>query len=149
MYSEPSDDAWTVALDRKRGKLSNTATLVPNPIDWVQVHGLFIRHWVADRKGSKLLIADEVVIDKVGDKTHGVGQFYASKAQRVIRSVSFLASSLLDVASRESYPFQIEQGRPLPPAEKKVTAALKRPRGRPKGSKNRAKSAPLLTAHLQ
>jgi putative transposase len=136
---------WT----EKGGSYRTLQRFYQSQINWAQVHGLFINKWVANQEGIKLLIADEVVIEKVGGKTHGVGRFYSSKAQGMMPSVSFLAFSVLDVNSRTSYPMQIEQGMPVPSVKKTVADKVKRPPGRPKGSKNRAKSTPILSAHLQ
>jgi len=99
--------------------------------------------------GVYLLAADDVVVAKSGKVTHGRGRFYSSIAQRVIPAVSFLAVSLVDVQARRAYPLQIEQrlrkstGNAAP-----VTDAPKRGRGRPKGSKNHAKAAPVLSDEL-
>lgn len=136
---------WT----ERGGSYRTLQRFYQSPIDWVEVHGIFIKKWLAEREGLKLLLADEVVVEKVGKKTHGVGRFYSSKAQAVIASVSFLAFSVLEVESKESYPLQIEQGMPVPAVKKTVADKVKRPRGRPKDSKNRVKSAPTLSPHLQ
>jgi putative transposase len=97
------------------------------------------------------LAGDDVVVSKAGKKTHGVGRFYSSIAQRPIPSLSFLALSLIDVEQRRSYPLAIAQHLPAVKAAKtteSVTPAAKRGRGRPKGSKNHAKGAPILSAEL-
>lgn len=133
----------------KGGSYRTIQRFYQSQINWVQVHGLFIDKWLAKEAGGKILIADEVVIEKVGGKTHGVGHFYSSQAQGMIPSVSFLAFSVLDLNSREAYPLQIEQGMPVPSLKKAVLDKVKRPRGRPKGSKNRAKTPLILSAHLQ
>jgi putative transposase len=57
--------------------------------------------------------------------------------------------SLVDVQQRRSYPLQIEQRLPVPtPEPARSASAPKRPRGRPKGSRNHVKAAPPLTPEL-
>jgi hypothetical protein len=137
---------WT----EKGGSYRSLQRLYQSPIDWLQVHWLLLKSWLPQEEGKKLLLADEVVIEKVGKKTYGIGQFYSSKAQRSVSSLSFLAFSLLNVATKEAYPLQIVQEMPNPsPPPKVEVQAAKRPRGRPKGSKNRKKTAPVLSPHLQ
>src|SRR5579859_5407555 len=96
-----------------------------------------------------LLAADEVVVSKAGKATDGVGRFYSSLAGRPIGAVSFLAASVVDVTARKAYPVQIEQRLPLPKTAKPDTLSTKRGRGRPKGSTNHAKAAPVLNAELR
>jgi putative transposase len=92
-----------------------------------------------------------VVVSKAGKKTHGMGRFYSSIAQRPIPNLSFFALSLIDVPQRRSYPIALEQHRPVVKAAKApepVSQAAKGGRGRPKGSKNHAKTAPTLSTEL-
>ncbi len=98
--------------------------------------------------GTYLLAVDEVVVSKAGKTTYGVGRFYSSIAGRPIRGLSFVAASLVDVEQRRSYPVQVEQRMPTPKVAKAASEAVKRGRGRPKGSKNHAKAAPVLNAEL-
>jgi putative transposase len=95
-----------------------------------------------------LLAVDEVVVSKAGKTTHGVGRFYSSIAGRPIGGLSFVAASLVDVEQRRSYPVQVEQRMPTPQVAKAASEPVKRGRGRPKGSKNHAKAAPVLNAEL-
>jgi len=80
--------------------------------------------------------------------THGVGRFYSSIAGRPIGGLSFVAASLVDVEQRRSYPVQVKQRLPTPKAAKTANAPATGRRGRPKGSKNHVKAAPLLNAEL-
>jgi len=116
-------------------------------IDWATVLWTVIRVHLLDPEGEYLLAGDDVVVSKAGKHTHGLGRFYSSLAQRVISSVSFFVVSLIDVKARRSHPLQVEQH--LPSARPKPSPpAPKRPRGRPKGSKNHVKTAPPLTPEL-
>jgi putative transposase len=132
----------------KGGSYRSLQRLYQTPIHWLVLHWLLLKTWFLRSDGLYLLAGDEVVVSKAGKKTHGVGRFYSSIAQQVIPSLSFLAVSVLDVAARQSYPLHIEQLMPSPPKEKPSQASLKRPPGRPKGSKNHAKGAAPLTPIL-
>ena len=90
----------------------------------------------------------EVVVSKAGKSTHGLGRFYSNMAQRPISSVSFLALSLVDVENRRTYPLRVEQHLPVKAIEP-VAPAPKRKRGRPKGSRNHAKTTPVLSPELR
>ena len=96
-----------------------------------------------------LLAGDEVVVSKAGKKTHGVGRFFSSIAQRPIASVSFLALSLIDVEARQSYPLCVEQIMPTEKSPDPEKPAPKRKRGRPKGRKDYEKPAPSLKPLLR
>ncbi|RYU95243.1 transposase [Emticicia agri] len=97
-----------------------------------------------------LLAADETVKTKSGKKTYGIGLFYSSIANQVIPSISFLAISIIDIASETSYIIGVKQLLNDPKAEasakkNKLSKALakiqvSKLKGRPKGSKNKAKS---------
>ena len=75
--------------------------------------------------------------------------FYSSIVQKAIRSVSFLAISIIDVEAEKSYFLACHQvmptikiSKPTPPKEKPENV---KPKGRPKGSKNKSKTE--STAH--
>lgn len=132
----------------KGGSYRSLQRFYQTPIDWLVLHWILLKTWLLRSEDLYLLAGDEVVVSKAGQKTHGVGRFYSSIAQRVIPSLSFLAISVLDVTARQSYPVQIEQLMPSPSKEKARKPSPKRPRGRPKGSKNHAKVAAPLTPTL-
>ena len=119
-------------------------------LDWATLLGLVVRTHLLQPHGLYLLAGDEVVVSKAGKTTHGLGRFYSSLAQRPIPAVSFLALSLIDVAQRRAYPLQVEQRLPPPPGSPSTEPLPpKRRPGRPKGSKNHVKAAPILTPELQ
>jgi hypothetical protein len=116
-------------------------------IEWGALLWAVVCAHLLDGGHEYLLAADEVVVSKAGKKTHGLGRFYSSLAQRPIPAVSFLALSVVDVEQRRAYPLLLEQRSPVKqptPSE----PGEKRGRGRPKGSKNHAKAAPALSAEL-
>jgi putative transposase len=141
----------TLGLSRWTEKGGSVRTLqrwMHTDIDWGAVlWGVVCTH-LLERDKPYILAADEVVVSKAGKKTHGLGRFYSSLAQRPIPGVSFLAVSLVDVEKRRSYPLLVEQRRPVQ-RQKPSAPTEKRGRGRPKGSKNHAKAAPILSAELR
>jgi len=123
-------------------------------MDWGLLLWTVVRTHLLDPKGVYLLAGDDVVVSKAGKKTYGVGRFYSSIAGRPISSLSFLTLSLIDVEQRRSYPLAVAQHVPAAKTVKATenteaaTPAAKRGRGRPKGSKNHVKPAPVLSAEL-
>ena len=119
------------------------------PLEWASLLWAVVRKHLLNPAGVYVLAADEVVVSKAGERTHGLGRFYSRLAGQPIPSVSFLAVSLIDVAARRAYPLQVEQRLPpAPPSPSALSPVPKRPRGRPTGSKNHVKAAPTLTPEL-
>jgi len=140
----------TLSLSRWTEKGGSHRTLqrwFHTALDWGCMMWTVIQAHLLDTNGVYLLAGDDVVVSKSGKETHGLGRFYSSIAQRVIPSLSFFVVSLVDVNERKSHPLQIEQHLPSPRA-KPIPPAPKRPRGRPKGSKNHVKTPPPLTPEL-
>jgi putative transposase len=135
---------WT----EKGGSYRTLQRIYQSKMDWALLHWQIIKAHLIEPDGLYLLAGDDVVVSKAGKQTYGVGRFYSGLAQHVIPSVSFLAISLLDIRQRRSYPLQIEQHQPQSQARPHVSDKPKRKRGRPKGSKNHVKSAPILTPEL-
>jgi len=131
------------------GSYRTIQRLYHTPINWLLLHWTLLKTHLLHSDHMYLLAGDEVVVSKAGKKTHGVGRFYSGLAQRVIPSVSFLSLSLIDVQERRSYPLHIQQLMPTPKDEEQQPATPKRGQGRPKGSKNHVKSAPILNPVLR
>jgi len=145
------DKATMLGLSRwteKGGSYRTLQRLYQTPINWFLIHKTLLQTHLLRSDDLYLLAGDEVVVSKAGKKTHGVGRFYSGLAQRVIPSISFLALSLIDVQERRSYPLHVEQIMPTTTVKEKPTAAPKRGRGRPKGSKNHVKPEPVLSPLL-
>lgn len=135
---------WT----EKGGSYRTLQRIYQSKMDWLLLHWQIIKAHLIESDGLYLLAGDDVVVSKAGKQTYGVGRFYSGLAQQVIPSVSFLAISLIDVKQRRAYPLQIEQHQPQSQSKQPVSDKPKRQRGRPKGSKNHIKAAPLLTPEL-
>jgi putative transposase len=92
-------------------------------------------------------------VGKAGKETYGLGRFFSSLQNRVIPSIAFFVFSLVDVQERQSYPLQVAQivrtGGELGQQKKeKLPKAEKRPKGRPKGSRNKKSEKPTLSFEL-
>ena len=126
-------------------------------VNWLLINLILFKHFIYQKGRIYLLAADETVKAKAGKQTHGLGRFYSSMAKQVIRSVSFLAISIIDTQKEESYILgckqliannlttipiaKVNQGKK---AKKKSKAKSK---GRPKGSKNKVKTEPESTSY--
>jgi hypothetical protein len=135
---------WT----EKGGSYRTVNRLYQASIDWLNVHWCLLETHVLSPGGEYILAGDEVVIRKAGKQTHGVGRFFSGLAQKVIPSLSFMALSIIAVETEHSYPLYVQQMMPSKKSEQPVVEKPKRPRGRPKGSKNHAKAEPTLSPIL-
>jgi putative transposase len=141
----------TLGLSRWSGPGGRCRTLqrwYQTPFHWARLLWVVVRTHLLKGDGPYLLAGDDVGISKAGQRTHGVGRFYSSLAGRPIPSLSFLTVSLIDVESRRSYPLQVAQHLPTGKVAVPLAPVEKRRPGRPKGSKNHAKAAPVLNAEL-
>ena len=110
-------------------------------IDWKSIQLLLFIKFFYKKEHNYLLAADETVQKKAGKETYGHNRFYSSLYQKVISSVSFLAISIVDINTERSSILGIEQ-LICPPRKKKEVIkkkGVKKPKGRPKGSKNKPK----------
>ena len=129
------------------------------PIPWQMICWLFFRTHLLDRPSDYILAGDEVVRPKSGEHTYGLSRFFSSLYGKAIPGLSFLAISIVNVKERRSYPMAIEQivrdstsSEPTTFVSKQQDATettMKRPRGRPKGSRNRNKNDIVLTDVLK
>jgi len=133
----------------KGGSYRTIQRLYHTPLNWLEIHWVFLKTHLLTSDKFYLLAGDEVVEAKSGKKTHGVGRFYSGLAQRVIPSVSVLALSLVDVESRQSYPLSVQQIMPKVQSAPEPLPTIKKGRGRPKGSKNYAKPDPIPSPLLE
>ncbi len=121
-------------------------------LSWAEMQWLFFTQRLWKATEEYLLVGDEVVVDKAGKETFGLGRFFSSIHQRPVSAVSFFAFSLIGVQERQSYPLQItqvvkEKENKSKPSHGQKPKEKRRP-GRPKGSKNKAGQALVLNAEL-
>ena len=127
-------------------------------IDWDKINWALIKKHLIDN-GVWLLIADEVVVSKSGKKTYGLGYYFSSLQNQVIKSIAFLNVSLVSVESEKAYSILTKQiiksdnegcSKEKSSNNKKSKKAEKKSktRGRPKGSKNKNKADVELSSYL-
>jgi len=94
---------------------------------------------------------DHVVVTKAGKATYGLDRFFASLYGKAVPGLCFLSLSLLSVKRRTSYPVVTEQVEKAgeATAQAQPTQKASRPRGRPKGSKNRNRREVTLSPSLR
>ncbi len=130
------------------------ATVMP----WATLFWVFFRHHVYRPEDVYLLVGDEVVVTKAGKITHGLDRFFASLYGKPVPGLAFFALSLVSIQQRRSFPMRVEQvvrsdaekaaSKAKAVAKQGQPSTAKRPRGRPKGSKNQPKAATPLTPEL-
>jgi len=128
-------------------------------IPWTQVFWSFFEAHLLDCQDTYLLAGDETVITKAGRKTYGLDRFFSGLLKQTVPGLSFFALSLISVKQRRSYPIRVEQIVRTPEekaarqakkqAKKKKGEAVKRPAGRPKGSRNKNKADMVFSPELQ
>ena len=125
-------------------------------VNWLLVTLFLFKHFIYQKGKSYLFAADETVKGKAGKQTHGLGRFYSSMAKQVIRSVSFLAISIIDIDKEKSYILGCKQlivnnldKVDINPQKKSKSKkkSKNKPKGRPKGSKNKVKTESESTSY--
>jgi IS4 transposase len=142
---------WT----EKGGSYRTVQRFFYTVIPWATVFWLFFQQHLFEATATYILAGDESVVTKSGKKTYGLDRFFASLYGKPVPSLAFFALSLIHVSERRSYPIMVEQM--VRTEEEKAAAKAKKEvqqkpkhgkRGRPKGSKNRDKTAVTLTPEL-
>jgi IS4 transposase len=142
---------WT----EKGGSYRTVQRFFCTVIPWATVFWLFFQQHLFEATATYILAGDESVVTKSGKKTYGLDRFFASLYGKPVPSLAFFALSLIHVSERRSYPIMVEQM--VRTEEEKAAAKAKKEvqqkpkhgkRGRPKGSKNRDKTAVTLTPEL-
>jgi len=129
-------------------------------ISWPKVFCKFFMRHLYLPGTEYFLVGDESVVTKSGKETHGLDYFFSGLLNKVVKGIAIFSLSLVSVEERRSYPLRVEQvirGEAEKAAAKerkqkqakKDKAALKKKRGRPKGSRNRDKTQVELTPELQ
>jgi len=136
------------------GSYRTLQRLYHKPLLWLQIQWIFFTNQLQKSGHEYILAGDEVVFGKAGSETYGIGRFFSSLQNRVIRALSFFVFSVIDVKERRSYPIQAVQmvkekeARKKKETVKKSVEEKKRPLGRPKGSKNKKNEKPTLSPEL-
>jgi putative transposase len=118
-------------------------------INWHTVNLILFKTFIYKPNKIYLLAADETVEGKAGKHTHGIGHFYSSIVQKAIKSVSFLATVIIDVEAGKSYFLackQVIQTKKEEIAIDKKDEVVKK-KGRKKGSKNKPKCEPIAQSY--
>lgn len=124
-------------------------------IDWGQLNWMLIKSFILKDTGVILIAGDATTVTKSGKETFGLGRFFSSIYSRAVPGLSFQVISLIDVERGRSWPLLLEQVMPKPrPATCQRAAKPKgkqppRPKGRPKGSKNKNRRDVELNTELQ
>ena len=125
-------------------------------IDWATLNWALIHSPLKHARGVILIAGDATTVTKAGKTTAGLGRFFSSIYSRAVPGLAFQTLSLIEVESRRSWPVLMEPIAPKPPQKKSVkikqkrasTKPAKRPRGRPKGSKNKNQRQVTLNAEM-
>ena len=146
---------WT----SKGGSYRTVQRFFNTVLPWTTLFWVFFRTHLFDLESDYILVADETVKPKSGKNTYGLSRFFSSIHGKPIPSLSFLSVSIVSIKKRRSYPMAIEQtirddtsSEPATSAPKQqgtTETTTKRPRGRPKGSRNRNKADVVLTGILK
>ena len=120
-------------------------------VHWCQLNFILIRQQLLDADDVLLMSGDHVVVTKAGKATYGLDRFFASLYGKAVPGLCFLSLSLLSVKRRTSYPVVTEQVEKAgeATAQAQPTQKASRPRGRPKGSKNRNRREVTLSPSLR
>lgn len=125
-------------------------------IDWGQLQWQLIKSVaLKDSSGVILIAGDATTVTKSGKETFGLGRFFSSIYSRAVPGISFQVLSLTEVDRASSWPLLIEQMIPKPRAVKprkhstRRTKQSLRPKGRPKGSKNKNHRNVVLNAEMK
>jgi putative transposase len=129
-------------------------------IHWPDVFCSFFRKHLYRPGGEYILVGDESVVTKAGHETHGLDYFFSGLLNKVVKGISIFTLSLVSLEERCSYPLREEQvirneaekaaaKERRQKRTKKDKSAPKKKRGRPKGSRNRAKTQVELSPELQ
>ena len=131
-------------------------------IPWGIAMWLIFRAHLYQAGAEYLLVGDESVVTKAGQKTHGLDRFFSSIFGRPVAGLAFFALSVVNVAERKSYPLMVEQvirsetekqtakaNKAKKRRQKRKSCVQKGKVGRPKGSRNKNKRQIEWTPELR
>src|SRR5437870_8218414 len=132
------------------GSYRTVQRLFAQALPWAMLFWVFFRQHVYRSDEVYLLVGDEVVATKAGKLTYGLDRFFASLYGKPVPGLAFFTLSLVSVQRRRSFPIRVEQvvrsdaekaaSKAKAAAKKLPPSSVKRYPGRPKGSKNKAKT---------
>jgi len=124
----------------KGGSYRTIQRFFVKPLPWGKLNWTLAKASVKASTGAILIAGDATTVTKSGKETFGLGRFFSSIYSRAVPGIAFQTLSLVDTATRKSWPILMEQiqppAKPETPAQAKAAKTHRR-RGRPKGSKNR------------
>lgn len=135
---------WT----EKGGSYRTVQRFYHSALSWKSMLWLFFQKCFLQSEDEYIIAGDEVVVSKAGKETYGLDRFFSGIQQRVIPSLSFFAFSLVNVREERSYPILVTQVVKSPEEKEARKTTEKKKRGRPKGSKNKAKQEVVLNPEL-
>jgi len=152
-----------VGLSRWAGKGGSYRTIqrfFNTLIPWSLIFKLFFEAHLKEADGEYVLVGDECVATKSGEKTYGLDYFFSGLLNKVVKGIAIFTLAVVDVNERCSYPLSVEQvirseaEKEVAKTKKKAQVkkdpnAPKKKLGRPKGSKNRDKTQVDLTPELK
>ena len=124
-------------------------------ICWHDLNWQLIRHFMLKESEVILIGGDATTVTKSGKTTFGLGRFFSSIYSRAVPGISFQVLSLIDVKHGRSWPLLLEQMMPKPRQIKGTRPAKPqkkqkpRPKGRPRGAKNKNRRDVPLSGDLQ
>ena len=149
----------------KGGSYRTVQRFFHTEIDWLAVKWRFFTLFCYDPNGIYLLAGDESVVTKSGKKTFGLDRFFSSLYDKAVPGLAFFSLALVHVGNRQAYSLsnkqvvrtdeEKQQAKKRKQKQKSAkqqktseTDPPKKPRGRPKGSKNKNKAEIPLSAEL-
>ena len=131
------------------------ATVLP----WAHIFWLLFRQHHFQPDDVYILAGDEVVVTKAGKKTFGLDRFFSGVLQKAVPGIAFFSLALISTKTRRAFPLRVEQvvrseaekaaAKAKAATKKTKQPATKRKPGRPKGSKNKPKTAVSFSPELQ
>jgi putative transposase len=145
----------------KGGSYRSVQRFFHTPIDWLEVKWRFFALFLYDPDGVYLLVGDESVVGKAGKHTFGLDRFFSSLADKAIAGIACFSMALVHTNKRQAYSLcteqvvrtqeEKEQARQRTKQRKPSSAKKQpqKPRGRPKGSKNKNRAEVALSPELE
>ena len=93
----------------KGGSYRNIQRFFLVNINWLRIRMLLFSSFLYSVGEIFIMAADECTEGKAGKFTFGIGYFYSSISQKVIRSISFLHIAFLSVNNHDSYSVAVKQ----------------------------------------